>query len=128
MERIEIQNPVSYPDARLRIASCAFLVLPSRTEAMGRVLLEAMAAGRPVVGSRVDGIPFYILNDGETGLSFESEDVAQLSDCLRSLALNDDYRHRLGQQARRHCCSAYCEMNYVRAFGDMLQALHPTGT
>ena len=124
-DRIEILNPVPYPEALKQIATCAFLVLPSRTEAMGRVLLEAMAAGRPVIGSRVDGIPFYI-DHGKTGLLFESESVEQLSDCLRSLSLNEDYRHRLGQQARRHCCSVYSEENYVRAFGDMLQALRTT--
>lgn len=124
-DRIEILNPVPYPEALRQIATCAFLVLPSRTEAMGRVLLEAMAAGRPVIGSRVDGIPFYI-DDGETGLLFESENVEQLSDCLKMLSLNEGYRHRLGEQAQRHCRSVYSEECYVKAFGEMLQALRST--
>ncbi|MCI5212288.1 MAG: glycosyltransferase, partial [Candidatus Electrothrix sp. ATG2] len=36
------------------IGKCGFLVQPSRTEAMGRVLVEAMAAGKARIGSRVD--------------------------------------------------------------------------
>jgi glycosyltransferase involved in cell wall biosynthesis len=51
---------------------------------MPRVLIEAMAAGRPVIASRVGGIPHYI-RDGETGLLFEREDVEGLTRALRQI-------------------------------------------
>jgi glycosyltransferase involved in cell wall biosynthesis len=47
------------------------LVLPSRTEALGGVLIEAMALGVPIVASSVGGIP-EVVKDGETGLLIES--------------------------------------------------------
>ncbi|MGA2826516.1 MAG: glycosyltransferase, partial [Streptosporangiaceae bacterium] len=51
------------------------LITPSRTEAFGMVLIEAMASGLPVVASRVDGIP-EVVTDCETGFLTEPGDVA----------------------------------------------------
>lgn len=49
------------------IAQCDVLVLPSLNEGMGRAAVEAFAAGRPVIGSRISGIQ-DVITDGETGL------------------------------------------------------------
>ena len=42
------------------IANCSVVALASRTDAAPRVLFEAMAAGKPMVASRVGGIPYYV--------------------------------------------------------------------
>ena len=57
------------------MARCRVFVLPSRTEAMGRVLIEAMAMGKTCIASAVDGIPHYV-RDEDTGLLFRSGDAA----------------------------------------------------
>ncbi len=57
------------------------LVLPSRSEGMGRVLLEAFCRGRPVVGSRVGGIA-DLVRDGETGLLVPPRDPEALAGAL----------------------------------------------
>jgi glycosyltransferase involved in cell wall biosynthesis len=79
--RIELRKAVFAPEARELVTNCSMLVVASRTEAMGRVILEAFAAEKPVVASRVDGIPF-IVQDGQSGLLFESENVGELADCM----------------------------------------------
>jgi len=56
-KNIELRRPVPFSDMPNVIDSCSILVLASRTEAMGRVLLEAMARSKPRIGSNVDGIP-----------------------------------------------------------------------
>lgn len=124
-DRIRFEPPRPYPEALRMIAGCAVLVLPSRTEAMGRVLLEAMAAGRPVVASRVDGIPYYV-EDGRTGLLFDVGAVDQLAAQLVRLCGSRELRGTLGGQARLHCNSAFSEAEYVRAFGDMLNSVLST--
>jgi glycosyltransferase involved in cell wall biosynthesis len=53
-------------------------VLPSLSEALGQVGLEALACGTPVVGSRIGGVPDYVL-DGATGLLFDTGNAGDLA-------------------------------------------------
>jgi glycosyltransferase involved in cell wall biosynthesis len=75
------------------------LAAPSRNEGMGRVLVEAMALGLPVVGTRVGGIPDVIV-DGECGLLVPPEDPAALAAALVELGLDAARRAKLGAGAR----------------------------
>ncbi len=75
------------------------VVLPSRNEGMGRVLVEAMAASRPVIGSHVGGIPDLIA-DGENGILFPPEDAAALSAAIQRLAGDEALRGRMGRNGR----------------------------
>ena len=70
-KHVTFEKPVFYEEALRLIGKCDFLVLPSRTEAMGRVLMEARAHGKAVIGSTADGIPNYITHN-QTGLLFDS--------------------------------------------------------
>ncbi|MFH5804418.1 glycosyltransferase family 4 protein [Alienimonas sp. DA493] len=79
--------------------SCDLFCLPSRTEGMGRVLVEAMAARKPCVGSRAGGIP-EVIADGETGLLFDGDDPADLLRSLTVLAHAPERRRRMGEAGR----------------------------
>jgi glycosyltransferase involved in cell wall biosynthesis len=84
----------------LQLRHIAVLVLPSRTtpvwkEQFGRVLVEAMACGVPVVGSNSGAIPEVI---GDAGLIFPEGDAAALADCLRHLIASPDLRAELAQR------------------------------
>jgi len=69
--------------------------LTSRTEGMPLAVLEAWAAGRPVVASRVGGLP-ELIADGQTGLLFDPPDVAALAGHLRALLTDPHRAQRLG--------------------------------
>ena len=78
------------------------VVVPSVIpDALSRVILEAMAAGRPVVGTRVGGTPELIL-DGKTGLLVERGDPDGLAAALLSLLRDDRLRSTLGAAGRQH--------------------------
>jgi glycosyltransferase involved in cell wall biosynthesis len=75
------------------------LLSPSRTEAFGLTVLEAMAMGVPVVASRVGGIPEQL--DEDAGILVEPEDVDGLVDAVRRLAADQPLRASLGEAGRR---------------------------
>lgn len=77
----------------------AALVLPSRRgEGCPHVLLEAMAAGAPVVAAAVGGMPELV---ADTGLLFESDNVHGLADCLVRLAEEPELAKELSERAHR---------------------------
>jgi len=75
-------------------------VLPSLNEGMGRVIVEAMAAERPVVASNIGGIPDLVI-DGETGILVEPCDVIGLAVSIEYLLGNPDRGRRMGQSGRQ---------------------------
>lgn len=83
--------------AALDDATC--LVLPSRREGMGRVVVEALCRGRPVVGSDSGGIRDLVRN-GENGLLVPEGDVDALADALVSVLSDRGLAQRLADAAR----------------------------
>jgi glycogen synthase len=76
------------------------LVLPSRSEGMGRVVIEAGCRARAVVGSRVGGIP-DVVADGETGVLVPAGDVDALASELVRVLSDRALAERLGAEGRR---------------------------
>ena len=63
------------------------------------VLLEALALGRPVVATRVGGIP-EVITDGETGLLAEPADALSLAKCIQQLLEDNSMAARIGKAGR----------------------------
>jgi glycosyltransferase involved in cell wall biosynthesis len=66
------------------MSNADLLVLPSRLEAMGNVLLEALASGIPIIGSRVGGIP-EVVEESQAGLLFDANDPEDLARQIESM-------------------------------------------
>jgi glycosyltransferase involved in cell wall biosynthesis len=81
-------------------------VLPSLTEGLSNSLLEAMAAGLPVVATRVGGNPELVV-DGEHGLLVPPEDAGALAAAIGRLLDDEALRARLGREARRRVESEF---------------------
>ena len=75
-------------------------VFPTRREAFGMALVEAMASGLPCIASRIPGVTDEIIADGETGLLVESHDVDALAAALSRILSDRAYAGRLGRAAR----------------------------
>ena len=110
--QIHYHQPVHKDEMPEHIGSCGVLVLPSRSEAMGRVLLEAMAAGKPRIGSRVDGIP-AVINDGIDGLLCTPENVEDLAKKLDMLMADPDLRKKLGEAGRKRAIDEFSQEKYM---------------
>ena len=75
------------------------LVLPSRSEGLGRVIVEAFCRARPVVASRVGGIP-DLVQDGKNGLLVDSGDIDALADALVRVLSDRELAERLAAGAQ----------------------------
>ncbi len=82
-------------------ASADIFVFPSRLETYGLVVIEAMAAGLPVVAARVGGVS-DIVTEGETGYTFETGDTGALTEGIGKIAGNRDIMRAMGARARAY--------------------------
>jgi glycosyltransferase involved in cell wall biosynthesis len=110
LEKIFADTPTHFvgyltgKDLASAFASADAFVFPSRTETLGLVLLEAMAAGCPVIAANAGGIP-DIVTDGVNGYLFDPNDeqgaIAATQRLLANAAERDTLRHNARQEADR---------------------------
>jgi glycosyltransferase involved in cell wall biosynthesis len=100
-------------DAARVVAAADVLALPSWTEGLPLVVLEAMALGRPVVATTVGGTPELVL-DGETGLLVPPRDVEALTAALKRVLDDGDLRRRLGEAGRRRVAERFSSRAMTR--------------
>jgi glycosyltransferase involved in cell wall biosynthesis len=104
--RIPVHFVGHRPDVARWLAVADVIVMPSRRESFGRVTLETMAAGRPLVASRVGGLTDAVA-DRETGLLVPPENPAALAAALRSILIDPAGARRMGEAARRRYEACY---------------------
>jgi glycosyltransferase involved in cell wall biosynthesis len=95
-------------------ASADIFVFPSSLETFGLVVVEAMAAGLPIVSSQVGGIP-DVIEEGKTGYTFPIGDIAGLQAGIEKISQNRDIMKQMGRNAR-----AYAE---PQTWGHMMDEL-----
>lgn len=102
------------------------LVLPSRSEAFGLVLAEAMACGIPVIASAAQG-PSRIVDDGETGWLVPVDDEDALAAALTAAVTDDAERARRGRLAAERARARYGEAAVARRVHDTFAAVAYSG-
>lgn len=111
-------------------AGADLFVFPSRDEGMPNAVLEAMAAGLPVMGTRIAGNRDLIV-DGETGLMVEADDAAGLRMGLERLVKDPELRMRMGAQGRRRVLEHFSWRAVASAYRELAlgtAVATPTGT
>ncbi len=104
------------------LAAADLFVQPSRSEGLPLAVLEAMAAGLPVVATRVGGMGEAVV-DGETGILVEPARPDELARALRSLLENEALRTRMGRAARARAEAEFSVETMARRYVALYRAL-----
>jgi glycosyltransferase involved in cell wall biosynthesis len=102
-------------DAADLLAACDVYVLPSRREGLGVSALEAMAARRPVIATRVGGLADAVA-DERTGILVPPEDAAELARAIARVAADPALRLRLGEAGPARLGEGFLASQMVGAY------------
>ena len=98
---------LDFYEPAIELMSCfEAVVLTTKNETFGLVLIEAMQAGVAVIGSNAGGVP-EIIDHGKTGLLFDTWNSDSLAEAIRQLYENKDLRHRLAEAGQKKAQSHF---------------------
>jgi len=106
LKRIDFRGPLPRSEIENLRTRAYMTIVPSRYEVFGNVVIEAMAAGSPIVASNAGGIP-EIIFDNRNGLIAEPGSVDALAHSIVQLIEQPDLAARLGKQAVQDCAEWY---------------------
>ena len=101
----ELLNGLEYNDVLKQLQTTAVCIFPSLWECFGLVCLEAMSAGRAVIGSKNGGMSEIL--DGGAGMITDPDNVKQMVESITTLLNNENMRWRFGKAARQKVLSHY---------------------
>ena len=115
LSNVEFAGFKSGEEKRRVIENCLFTIVPSQWyEIFGLVILEAWAAGKPVIGSNLGSIP-YVIEDGKSGLVFEAGSSGDLEAKIDHLWTHPAEREEMGRRGRYLVETEYAPAkNYLR--------------
>ncbi len=113
--KVEFKGRLSLEKTKNVMKKCYCLVLPSESEGLGRVLMEAMALQKPVIGSNVGGIP-DLVKKNKNGFLVEAGNRLELAGRLRILLKNRNIAVKMGQEGRKFIESNFSNKKYIQNY------------
>ena len=105
-KNIILVGSLSLEELRTMYVACDIFALPSLAEGGPLVTLEAMASGKPVIGTKVGDMPHHI-RDGWNGFLIEPANAQQLADKIEYLVHNPEERKRMGANSRSYAIEEF---------------------
>ncbi len=119
---VQFLGSLNQPELAEAYAASALTVLSSRQETSPAVLMEAMAARRPVVATRVGGVDEIVV-DGESGFVTQPGDVAALAECVETVLNDPALARRMGLRGRELAEARYRRNLVGRQYIQLLERL-----
>lgn len=101
LKNVYLTGSLPHEKVKKLMSECSFLVLPSKIEAFGLVLIEAMACGKPVIGTNIGGIKEIIIH-GKNGFLVSPDNSSELVDKIHKLIKDKKLRKKMGEEARKN--------------------------
>lgn len=107
----------------LMLSQMQVFVLPSLAEGISNTLLEAMAAGLPVIASRVGGNPELVLPEHQHSHLFASNNVGELADCMALYIKNPERYQEDSALVKKHCQNNFSLDSMVQRYHGLYQSV-----
>ncbi len=107
-------------DIAVYLDKASVLVVPSRQEALGLIILEAWQQGVPVVATKTDG-PLYLIDDGINGLLVEKESPEGLGRAVQDILSNTKLAQQLAEQGKAKLENNFTAIKTVEAYRDLFR-------
>ncbi len=120
VRNIEFTGRLPLAEVKEIMRRISVFVLPSLSEGLGRVLLEAGMLAKPAIGSRVGGIP-DLIKDGETGFLFTPGNVDELAEKLERLLGEAGLVKKMGEAARKFIEDKFSTEKYFQEYIKMVE-------
>lgn len=112
---VELLGPVPHPDLVEYYARAKVVAVPSRSEGLSQVAIEAAIMGKPVVATDVGGLP-EVVAENESGLLVPSNDPAALCCAILSLLQDPELSEKLGKQAKARALKLFNQRSMAATF------------
>ncbi|MEP6604932.1 MAG: glycosyltransferase family 4 protein [Nitrosospira sp.] len=119
-QRVVFHGYIENPAALIRAADVVLMC--SRFESFGRVTVEAMLAGKPIIGAASGGTA-ELIQDGKTGLLYKPGDYNDLAAKIQYLFENPEKKIKLGADARAWATCRFTQKRYARDVLDLLDGV-----
>jgi glycogen(starch) synthase len=122
LDSVEFLGWIPPDDVPDLINTCTLVIMPSRIEPLGLVAVQAAQMARPIVATRVDGLPEVVV-DGQTGLLTAPDDVHGLAEAMQYLLEHPSIATAMGQAARRRAQEVFDWRAHVGAYDGLYRRL-----
>jgi len=119
--KVKLKGKLSLEQTKDIMKRCYCLVLPSLSEGLPRVLMEAMALEKPVIASNVGGIP-ELIKDNENGFLFEKGHSKELARKLKILLEDRNLAKEMGKKGKEFVESKFSNEKYIKNYISMINA------
>jgi glycosyltransferase involved in cell wall biosynthesis len=126
-DQVEFRQAMPQTELAMWMGNSAVVVLPSSSEGLGRVLVEAMATGTPVIGSEVGGIP-DVIEDQVRGFLVPPDDEHALSEKLGWILKNPDQARAMGRRGRAFAEQFFSKEIYLDGYRQVFRAAQTMGS
>ncbi len=122
----DLENKVEFishkPNAMEYIYAADVLLQPSRSEALPRTILEAMALKTPIIASDVDGIP-ELVEDNTSGILFSLSNIDKMIKGIHSVYSNDSFRTQITENACKRYWDYFSRENHIKKYSDFIDQI-----
>jgi len=126
LKKLDLEKKVEFishqPNAMDYIYAADALLQPSRSEALPRTILEAMALKTPIISSDVDGIP-ELVEDNTSAILFSLSNIDKMIEGLHSIYSNNSLRAQIIENAHNRYWDYFSRENHIKKYSDFINQI-----